>query len=193
MNNERATAADPEPQRVIEGPVVSVVKVGPPAPAPDPVQEVDAWWGSYSAFAMLPSLLLCIGLTGLIAWGSWRFLERGYVQISILSLTGLVWLVQTMRWAYRVFGYNYRLTTHRLFQSKGLFYQNVVEVNLATIGQVVVKRSPHHFLAGIGQILITVDDAARTRIVLEGVSQPRQVAEHIRVLAEKARERQTKT
>ena len=111
-------------------PKTEAPKTALPTLTPERVQEVDAWWGSYSGWTMMPSMAICMGLTALIAWGSWQLLDKGWVQLSILSLTGALWLVQAFRWCYRVFGYNYRLTTHRLFQGRGMLYAEGIEVNL---------------------------------------------------------------
>jgi hypothetical protein len=140
---------------------------------------------------MLPSMLVCLALTAFIAWASWRLVERGWLQFSVVTVAGALWLAQAFRWCYRVFGYNYRLTTRRLFQSKGLlYYQETLEVPLATIATVALRRQPQGLLADTGTVSLTLDDARKTKVVLEGVARPRQVADLIRGLAQKARERQ---
>ena len=133
-------------------------------------------------------MLLCIGLTGLIAWGSWRLLDKGWLQLSVVTLTGAVWFVQAFRWCYRVFGYNYRVTTQRLFQSRGLLYQEGVELDLAAVTKVTARRGPYIMLTGVGNVVLAVEEASRRKVVLEGVAYPRRVAELIRELCEKARE-----
>jgi hypothetical protein len=158
--------------------------------APLPEQETDAWWGSYSGWTMLPSMALCIGLSGLIGWGSWELLDRGLVQLSILTLTAAVWLTQVIRWSYRVFGYTYRLTTRRLFQEKGWFLDDRNEVELAKVAKVYWRRSFHHVLTRIGTVGVLLEGPGNGGIVLEGVWQPRQVADLIQQLSESARERQ---
>jgi membrane protein YdbS with pleckstrin-like domain len=165
--------------------------------APEAVQEADAWWGSYSGWTMMPSMVVCLGLTAFIAWTSWRLLEKGWVQLSVLTLAGALWLVQAFRWCYRVFGYNYRVTTRRIFQTKGILYDRVA-VNLADITEVEVGRGPHERLAGVGEVRLTVEDPTSVkpggaRVILEGVSHPGQVADHIRRLSEQAREQQVTT
>lgn len=177
----------PEPE-----PLVSPQLAGtsPPEQCPtdrDGGQEVDVWWGSYSPWTMLPSLAMCIGLSGLIAWGAWLWLDRGWTRFTVLSLTGLLWSLQTGRWCHRVFGYNYRFTTHRLFALRGLFASEV-EVRLTAVTKVLVKRKPTDRLVGVGNLHVFLEGVGRSRVVLEGVARPRQVAEHLRQIAAKARE-----
>jgi membrane protein YdbS with pleckstrin-like domain len=163
-----------------------------PLLAPESLQEIDAWWGSYSGWTMMPSMVICVGLTVLIAWGSWRLVDKGWVRFSVLTLTAALWLVQALRWSYRVFGYNYRLTSHRLLRSKGLLYAPEPELDLAEITQVSVQHGPHDRVVGVGSVCLILDDPARSRVVLDGVAQPRQVADYIRRLSEQARERRVR-
>ena len=44
------------------------------------------WWGSYSMATMVPSLLVCLLLTGLIACAAWKFVPRGYVQGTVWGI-----------------------------------------------------------------------------------------------------------
>jgi hypothetical protein len=154
---------------------------------PEPPQETDAWWGSYSGWTMMPSTVVCLVLTALIAWGAWRLLDKGWVQLSVLTLAGGLWLAQAFRWCYRVFGYNYRLTTRRLVQTRGILY-DAVEVDLAAVTKVEARRSPADWLVGVGNVCITLEDPLGTKVILEGVSHPGQVADHVRKLCEQARE-----
>lgn len=165
---------------------VDASKIEPAAPIPEPVQELDVWWGSYSGWTMLPSLALCIGLTALLAWGAWQLLDKGWVRFTIMALASTLWLLQAMRWCYCVFGYNYRFTTHRLFQTRGLFRPDV-EISLARVTKVAVRRGPHDVLAGVGDLLITLDGATRPQVMLDGVARPLQVAEHLRQVCARAR------
>ena len=117
-------------------------------------------------------------------------IEGNLAALKVLTLTGALWLLQAFRWCYRVFGYNYRLTTERLFHTRGMLYQGDTEVKLATVARVDVLRRPHHVLAGVGNVALTLEGQGGAKLILEGVSRPRQVAELIRQLSAQARERQ---
>jgi membrane protein YdbS with pleckstrin-like domain len=141
-------------------------------------QETDVWWGSYSGWTMLPSLLICIALTLAIIGGAWTFVERRHLQWTIWSLVGTVWLVQGTRWALRVFGHTYRLTTRRLFIQRGHFWQRRFQIKLADVQQVKVKRSPWSRWTGVGRIVIFPAHGA-SPVALEGVRQPEHAAARI--------------
>ena len=161
------------------------------AESPAPVesgQETDVWWGSYSGWTMLPSLLLCVALTGAIVLGAWRFVERRNLQWTIWSLAGAVWLVQGARWGTRVFGHNYRLTSRRLFIQRGHLWQRRSAIGMDQVQQVKVQPSPLGRWTQVGRIVIVPADGAAP-LVLEGVRHPEQVAERLRALCAATAER----
>src|SRR5437016_3446490 len=86
-----APAAEPGPVPAQPAPPEPTTKEEAPS---DQVEEIDVWWGSYSMATMVPSLLVCLLLTGLIAWAAWTFVPRRFVQGTVLGLAGAVWLVQ---------------------------------------------------------------------------------------------------
>jgi hypothetical protein len=137
---------------------------------------------------MMPSLLVCIILTWLIVWAAWLLLPRGWAQLMIIGLAGAVWLFQTVRWSYRVFGYTYRLTTRRLFATKGILLTRFEVVHLSDVAQVQVKCVGHGRATNVGKIVVRVNDAAQKPLVLDGVRYPERVAERIREQVQKARE-----
>ncbi len=151
-------------------------------------QEVDVWLGSFSGWSMLPSWLVCLALTGLIVWGAWSWLPRGWLQLGIFTLVGAVWLVQLTRWTYRIFGYNYRLTNRRLFHSRGFLYQERNKLELADVAEVVVKRSSHERLLHLGRVFVLPADRTLPPVILEGIPHPLRLAEEIRTLARRVRE-----
>jgi hypothetical protein len=181
-----STAQPPYAPAAEPGPV-------PPQPEPPhegptaPAEETDVWWGAYSGWAMAPSWLACLLLTGLIAWGGWALVPRGFVQGTVLGLAGAVWLVQGVRWGYRVFGYNYRLTTRRVYADRGFLYEGFASRDLAAIARVLVKRSWSDRLVGVGQVCLVPEEQTKPPLVLEGVRRPYIIAARIRELVQVAR------
>jgi len=149
-------------------------------------QEVDLWWGSYAGRTMLPSFLVCLVLTGLIILLAWIFVGRGQLKLTILGLGGLLWLVQLLRFAYRYFGFNYRLTSKRLFRSQS---RQPLQIPLADIAEVHVERNGFEKLVGVGRVVITFPDRTRPALVLAGVTKPNLVADQIRTACELAKQK----
>jgi Bacterial PH domain len=173
-----APAAEPSPM-----PPQPVPPDGAKKPAAAELREEnDIWWGSYSMATMVPSLLVCLLLTGLITWAAWAFVPRRHVQGTILALASAVWLVQGVRWAHRVFGYNYRLTTRRIYADRGFVYKGYAAFDLDKVARVVVKQTGTERLLGVGQVWIMPEDETRPPLVLEGVRRPEAVSARIREL-----------
>lgn len=145
---------------------------------PNAAQETDVWWGGYSGLTLLPSLLVCFVLTGVIFWGAWSLVERRHVQWTIWTLTGAVWLVQSWRWGWRVFGINYRLTTRRLLIDRGHVWSNRRAIELASVRSVVTQRIATTGLTGVGRVLVQCDNGES--VVMEGLSAPETVAALLR-------------
>lgn len=146
-------------------------------------QEVDVWWGAYSWQALLPGLFAGLTFSALVVGLAWYLVSwRGLVQLrySAHALLGLFWLVQLSRWVYRLFGWNYRLTTRRLFVERGFGHPGRPGFPLAQISQVMVSRRPLQYLCRVGQVLILELGNAQPALILEGVRRPEHIAMLIR-------------
>ena len=142
-------------------------------------QEVDTWWGSYSPRGLVPELIVNALLSVLVAVPACLLLERILAQASCALLIA-AWLAQVLCWGYRIFGWNYRLTTLRLFKATGVVRRGLEEVALARVDRVVVKRGPLDRFLGIGRVL--VETHGSRPMMLQGVLGPDLVAEKIRAL-----------
>jgi len=193
--------AETEPEQpglsTAQPPYVALVQPGPVPPQPPPpdnvraapevlAEEADVWWGSYSGWTMAPSWAACVLLTGLIVWGAWALVPRDFVQGTVLGLAGAVWLVQGVRWAYRVFGYNYRLTTRRVYADRGFLYAGYAALDLAAVARVLVTRTLPDRVLGVGQVWIVPEDKTKPTLVLEGVRRPREIADRLGELVQAA-------
>jgi hypothetical protein len=158
-----------------------------PSPGSELIEEVDLWWGSYSTRTMLPSFLVCIAATVAVAWMTWVFLPPGSVKLTFVALAGSIWLLQVIRWGYRFFGFNYRLTTRRVVCSRGLLYGPGAELELATVARVHVYRRWDERLLQVGQVTVQPDNPNVVPLILEGLVRPAAVAQMIRAAAQKAR------
>ena len=127
-----------------------------------------------------------MGFTVLIAWGGWLLLPPGFVKGTVLGLASLVWLVQGVRWAYRIFSYNYRLTTRRLYVDRGFLYLDFAALDLAAVGRVLVRRSWSDRLLGVGQVCVVPGETGKVPLVLDGVRHPEAIAERVRELVQVA-------
>jgi uncharacterized membrane protein YdbT with pleckstrin-like domain len=137
---------------------------------------------------MLPSFIGCILATMAIALLTWAVLPLRLAGVSFVGLAGGIWLLQLVRWGYRFFAFNYRLTTRRLFYHPGWLYRRDGAIELADVAQVLVRSSWQQRLVGVGQVLVVRENPAQPPVVLEGVLGPARIAEVIRTCVQRARE-----
>lgn len=167
-------------------PAVAPAPAAAPGHAPD--EERDLWWGAYSGWTMLPSFGLCLGLTALIVVGAWWLAPVHLVRRTIQLLVGAVWLIQLGRWSYRIFGYNYRLTTDRLYRALGFRLAQLTRIELTDVASVETEAGwPRRF--GIGRIIIYFENNKQPPLLLEGVTDVQGVAKKLREAVREARER----
>jgi membrane protein YdbS with pleckstrin-like domain len=137
----------------------------------DAAQECDICWASYSGWTMLPSFLVCLLLTGGIAWFGFA-VTRPMAQAVILGASGIVWLVQVARWGHRCFSFNYRLTNRRLFIDRGFLFPDRLQVMLSGIDRVEVAQDKFEKWLGVGKVRLRLRDRGHETLVLAGVREP---------------------
>jgi len=147
----------------------------------DPTVETDLWWGGFCGWTMLPSFVVCGVLTvGLIfgAYLLWSDFGQApaLARLEFYAVAAALWLFQLVRWVYRLVGFNFRLTTRRLFWSRGFLYPPTRPVDLKDVQGVRVLQSALERWLGVGRVGVQAKEPA----LLVGVWEPEQVAERIR-------------
>jgi hypothetical protein len=168
----------------------TTVTAEPPAAdggaAARPPEEVELWWGSFSGWTLTPSFAVCLFLTGLIGWAAWYWVPRDWVKVTFLCGSSVVWLVQLWRWAAYALGRNYRLTTRRLWVTRGFWQTAASALELSSVASVRVERTWLERRLEVGRICVTPEGGGWP-LVLEGVRRPREAAEVIRAAVQAAR------
>ena len=100
-----------------------------------------------------------------------------------------LWLVQLVRWGYRVAFQGYRLTTRRLFREQGGLYPREEALDLAAVARAQVVQDPAERLLGVGRVRVVPRREGAPEVVLTGVWRPRRLAAQIELLAQAARAR----
>ena len=149
-------------------------------------EEVELWWGAFSGWTLAPSFVVCLFLTGLIGWSAWYWVPRDWVKVTVVGGGSVVWLVQLGRWAARALGYNYRLTTRRLWVTRGIWQMVASALELSCVASVRVERTWLERRLGVGRVCVTPEGNGWP-LVLEGVRHPRDAAETIRAAVKAAR------
>jgi hypothetical protein len=128
--------------------------------------QQDLSGGERTIFSITPSLNQDIPLS-ILTCGFW---------VLFLPLRWLV--MQACR---------YRLTTQRLFVTKGLIARHVEEVELYRVKDVTVNQGTAGRMFGYGDVVVHVSDATTKSIVLSGVADPMAIKEKIREQVRAAR------
>ncbi len=164
----------------------------PLAVTPDDArQERDIWWGSYAGRTMMPSFVVCGMLTlGIVVLVLQLYHSLGLsdtlARRLVYGLVGAVWLCQLSRWLYRVSSFNYRLTTRRVFQHRGILYASDRIVELTHINRVLVEQGFWERWLDVGRVRLLCDNHAPP-VLLLGVSDPRHHAAEIEMFVQRAR------
>jgi uncharacterized membrane protein YdbT with pleckstrin-like domain len=157
-------------------------------------QERDVWWGAYASRAMLPSLIVATMLTLVIIGIAWHFdafnrlhpLARSTAYLAI----AVVWLVQLLRWGYRVMSFTYRLTTRQLLHHQGFCYPPGSAIELARIAEIRVEQGFWETWLHVGNLRIIFDQDNQGAVVLPGILHPERIADHIARQVSRARGQQ---
>jgi len=152
-------------------------------------EEVDVWWGSYAGRAMVPSFVLCVVFTVLLYFTT-RFWvpQRGWLQLTFTALATLLWLGQLVRFARRLFTYNYRMTSRFLYVDRCMRPLIAERIALHCIARVAIRTNWFQRRMGIGDLIVWADVPSKTPMVLLAVPAPQVIAEAIRTAAKKAKD-----
>jgi hypothetical protein len=199
--HEDESSAEPDAPPVrqeIRAPVKAIEakqrpRITPPAvvmPAAAPTEEVELAWQGYSPATLLPSTIALAVVTGSVI-----LLLRPLVPTWVLheaadAPLAALWLLQAVRAGYRLFGYNYRLTTRRLFRDLGRLYPADEPLDLATVVRAEVRPSLMGRMIDVGTVRVISEEATPSKPALElvGVSRPQAFAARIDEAAKAARE-----
>ncbi len=150
---------------------------------PAPGEERDLWAGRASAkffygkWALLIVISILLLVAGFMLRGS---LERNWPILLALALIALGLVALLAQVGYFVLATRYRVTTQRLFVEQGILIRTVNQTDLIRVNDVSVTQTLFGRLFNVGTV--TVDcptDVSHPKILIMGIVDPHQVAEHI--------------
>ncbi|MCK4658498.1 MAG: PH domain-containing protein [Phycisphaerae bacterium] len=146
----------------------------------DPSAETTLWegrthWIHFSGTIALG--VLAIVLTTIICL---RLNSTAGIFTIWLGLVALSIATVMARIVWRIFSCSYRLTSQRLFISRGIFSQTIDQTELIRVDDVRIRKSLFDRIFGLGSVRVLSTDATDHKLVIEGIRSPDQLAEHIR-------------
>lgn len=155
--------------------------------AVEPETEADVWRGRTSWKHYISRVILWLAANIIFAmaviWSSshfeWLTFSRGFAIVTAaFALSGLEMVIRRV-WL-KVIDHRYRLTTQRLFIERGIFSRTIDQTELIRVDDVRLYKSFMDRLVGLGSVAIISTDATDREIVIEGITDPDEVAESIR-------------
>jgi membrane protein YdbS with pleckstrin-like domain len=130
-------------------------------------------------------MLWLLSVTGLavVAWVVWDRLQWLSFSSAALVWTvaaGVVSVLVLAKVFVAIVGQSYRLTSQRLFISRGILSQTVDQTELVRVDDVRVSKSLLDRVFGLGTVHVLSSDASDREVEIVGVAHPEQVAEAVR-------------
>lgn len=180
--NAPVPAAKMKPRSALEPNPVALL-------SPTPADERDLAFCEYDPRTLLPSSVVLAGVTVALMVIATPLMPATLRTELLIAPLAALWLVQLVRWGYRLMAFDYRLTSHHLIRRLGRLYPLDEPMALATVARVVVRRSPFDRLAGTGTVRVFLESADRPPLAMPGIRQPWAFAAQIEMAVQKARER----
>ena len=122
-------------------------------------------------------IAVCVLLAVVASRFQWSGLATFYIGLLITLSTALAvggWIMA------RVLRQRYRLTGQRLFIERGILSQTIDQTELIRVDDVRVRKTVVDRVFGLGSIDVLSTDVTDRTVVMEGVKNADEVAEHVR-------------
>lgn len=143
----------------------------------DDESEDFLWEGRYSSRAMFGNWIMAAALTiallvGVIMWD----VSKGWLWMTWLGITVIVWGGLWMLLLYKQWGYKYRLTTQRFIHETGILKRVTDRVEVIDIDDVSFEQKFIERFVGVGSIKITSSDRSHPELWLHGIEKVKEIA-----------------
>jgi len=173
----------PQPQQ----PIKPETAIGGDGAEVETAAENELWrgrtnWKHYAGRFIL-WFLANVVVAVLVSWVASRADWLGgrgafWTIVVVLLLTGLLFVAPVFL---KILGHRYRITSQRLFIERGILSQTVDQTELIRVDDVRLTKTLTDRLFGLGTVVILSTDASDRDVTIEGVSNPDEVAEAIRM------------
>jgi len=153
---------------------------------PSDAAETEIWTGrtSWTHYAARLALWLAANIVAatVISWAAVRSdrFTATHAFWAVAAIVALSGVPVVGRVVLRVLGCRYRLTSQRLFITKGIVSQTIDQTELVRVDDVRVHKTFVDRLFGLGTVAIVSTDATDQEITIEGIAASESVAEAIR-------------
>lgn len=138
--------------------------------------DVELWRGRYSGWAMFPTWVFLVLITGgAIFLGvvvSQRMEHPLTVWAVLMGIVVLLWLYHLALYLYRRYTVSYRLTTYRFFNEKGLLFRSVNSMEVIDIDDMSLEQNLLERIVGVGRVVLRTKDPSDPFFVIRGLQKP---------------------
>lgn len=138
--------------------------------------DVELWRGRYSGWAMFPTWVILVLITGgAIFLGvvvSQRMEHPLTVWAVLMGIVVLLWLYHLALYLYRRYTVSYRLTTYRFFNEKGLLFRSVNSMEVIDINDISLEQNLLERIVGVGRVVLRTKDPSDPFFVIRGLQKP---------------------
>jgi len=156
------------------------------ATGPHVSAETDLWsgrthWRHYAGrialwvFGNLLTAILVGMLTSRVEGVTW--VGGVWIVLGLVVVSGLVVLGRVVL---RVLGTYFRLTTQRLFIERGILSRTIDQTELIRVDDVRMHQSLLNRMFDVGTVMLLTTDTTDRSVTIEGVKNPKEVAEAVR-------------
>jgi membrane protein YdbS with pleckstrin-like domain len=145
--------------------------------APGSTPEKELWSGAYSPKAMTSAFIGAALLTVLGMIGASFAGPVGWIAVAIGAAVLFGYLALLL--VYRRMSIRYRLTTQRLLRDTGILTRTGDHLLVINIDDVTVHQSVFDRMFGLGTIKLNTKDTTTPILLMQGIENPRHVADMI--------------
>lgn len=142
-----------------------------------------SWKHFYGKWAAWASVMIVLAVGAILVRGRWTWLQDkgtiwtlGAMSVVILGSGAVLWA----KFAIQVYSVYYRLTTQRLFVSRGILSRTTDQTELIRVDDVRVTQRLVDRIVGCGTVEVISTDVSDAKLSLVGVAGPDKIAEHVR-------------
>ncbi|HKQ50167.1 MAG TPA: PH domain-containing protein [Phycisphaerae bacterium] len=181
VNDADAASAASAPPATADSNPLSAAVTRAADPYRDPALEKQVWEGrpAWKAYYGVWLLWLLVSVAVLYAALKWT-VAGSTGRTAAWLLIGASALTLLVREGLVIFSRRYRLTTQRLFLHRGILTQTTDQLELVRVEDVRLRQGVVDRIVNTGDIEIISSDETDNKLVLQSVSAPAEVAEHVR-------------
>jgi membrane protein YdbS with pleckstrin-like domain len=146
-------------------------------------------WRSYSGVIILSGLGIVLLCAIVVYAASHTSLTGGWAFLICLMIVALVSMGVGLWVLLQVMQTRYRLTDQRLFIERGVFSQTIDQIELIRVDDVRVRKKFIDRLWGLGSIELLTTDTSDSHLLIKGIRNPEDIAEHVRTCMRELRSR----